>query len=209
MLPRLLIVAVFATLPDTSGTRRRDLDLLSLVDLEKDRVHGQWEREGGALVATASIPASRVLIPYVPPEEYDLTVVAERVDGSDALVIGLASGEAQTAYELDGYVSSGHISGFEVLDKLWANRNESARPGAVFENGRAGTVVVSVRRRRITVLVDRKQVMDWTGDFSRLGVRGDYVVPEKRALFIGAYNCRFRISRMTLRAVSGVGKPLR
>jgi hypothetical protein len=204
-----LSLAALAVLPDSGATARREIDLLALVDLGKDRVRGEWAREEGALVATTSEAASRVQIPYLPPEEYDLTVVAERIEGSDALVIGLASGGAQTAYELDGYVSSGHISGFEVLDGRTANRNESTRPGPVFENGRAGTVVVSVRRGRIAVSVDGNPLLDWSGEFSRLGVRADYVVPEKRALFVGAYACRFRISRMALRGVSGAGKPLR
>jgi len=195
---------------DSSWTAPRAVDLLALVDLSRDRVHGTWEKEKGTLACTRRAPAARVVLPYVPPEEYDLELVAERTGGTDAFVLGLAAGGRQFVHVLDGYTAEGKcLAGFESLDRKWARDNESRRDGQAFVNGMPATVKYAVRKGRIRAWVDGREMLDWTGEFSRLEVRSDYRVSSTETLFIGAYNSEYRFTRILLHPKSDGGKLLR
>ena len=210
VLGALLLVSGAVTSADHSGAVRRKLDLLPMVDLRHDRVHGSWELKDGVLRCTLEEPAARVMIPYLPPEEYDLIVTAERTEGKDAFVMGLASGDAQFVHVLDGYTAEGKcLSGFETLDGLLARSNESTREGQRFANGTPSVLSYSVRRRRVTVAVNGERVLDWKGDFKRLSVRPDYRINNAGVLFVGAYNSRYRITRVSLYPVGLLGRTLR
>ena len=184
--------------------------LLPLVDLKHDLVRGSWEVKGGALECTGKAAAARVMIPYVPPEEYSLVLEAERTEGTDALVVGLSSGDHQFVHVLDGYTAAGKcLSGFEVLDGKQADVNESSREGQSFTNGVRAVVVYTVRKGSVAVGVDGRRILDWKGDFNRLSVRPDYRINNPGTLFIGAWMSRFRISRMWLYPLSPGGRRLR
>lgn len=188
----------------------RGVDLLALIDLKQDRVRGDWTLEKGVLTCTRRMNAARVVVPYIPPEEYDLVIVAERTDGTDALTTGLASGDRQFVHGVDGYTIDGQVlSGFEMLDNKAGRENESRRDGQVFTNGKASVLRYLVRKGHIRFLADGKEILDWKGDFTRLAVRPDYRVSYPGALFIGAWMSQFRVSRMTLYPRSDGGRLLR
>lgn len=206
----ILLVSGAVSFGDHSGAVRRKIDLFPLVDLKHDRVHGSWELKDGALRCTLEEPAARVMIPYLPPEEYDLLVTAERTEGKDAFVMGLANGDVQFVHVLDGYTAEGKcLSGFETLDGLLARSNESTREWRSFTNGTPSVLLYSVRRRRVTVAVNGERILDWRGDFKRLSVRPDYRINNSGALFVGAYNSRYRITRLALYPVGPLGRTLR
>jgi len=89
-----------------------------------------------------------VVVPYLPPEEYALVIEAERTEGKDALIVGLASGDHQFVHVLDGYTAEGKcLSGFELLDR-----------GSILE--RQATVLIShlsdeIARRELRVVEKR------------------------------------------------------
>ena len=195
---------------DSSGPPFRQVDLLALIDLQQDRVRGEWTLEKGILTCTQKIKAARVVIPYIPPEEYDLLIVAERTEGTDALTTGLASGDRQFVHGVDGYTIDGQVlSGFEMLDNKAGRENESHRDGQVFTNGKPSTLRYLVRKGHIRFVADGKDVLDWKGDFKRLAVRPDYRVTHPGVLFIGAWMSQFRVSRMTLYPGTHGGRLLR
>lgn len=195
---------------DHSGPGRCRIDLLRLVDLRHDVVRGTWELKDGVLAGTEAISAARVMIPYLPPREYDLVVEATRTEGSDAFVMGLASGDVQFVHVLDGYSVEGKcLSGFEVLDGKLARSNESTREGRAFENDVPSVLFYSVRKGHVGVSVNRRRVLEWTGEFSRLSVRPDYRINNPGALFVGAWMSKFRITRLALYPLGAPGRTLR
>lgn len=195
---------------DHSLAGKPRVPLLPLVDLKHDLVRGSWEIKEGVLECTAMAPAARVVIPYVPPEEYSLVIEAERTEGTDALIVGLASGDHQFVHCLDGYTAAGKcLSGFELLDGRQADVNDSMRPGHTFSAGKPSVIVYQVRKRRVVVRVNGEEVLDWQGDFKRLSVRGDYKINNSGVLFIGAWMSRFRITRVTLLPLGTGGLRLR
>lgn len=213
---RFSALVLFVTLAAPSEARDsawipvRGIDLLALIDLKKDRVRGEWTLEQSVLTCTRKMTAARVVIPYIPPEEYTLVIVAERTEGSDALVTGLASGDHQFVHCADGYtVDSLVVSSFEMLDNKIGRENESRRDGQVFVNARPSTLRYLVRKGNIGFAADGKEILDWKGDFKRLSVRPDYRVSYPGVLFIGAWMSQFRISKMTLYPRSVGGRLLR
>lgn len=211
---RLFVLSLALSAPsearDSSGTPVRSIELLPLIDPKLDRVRGDWALEAGALVCARKMTAARIVVPYVPPEEYDLVIVAERMDGVDALTTGLVIGDRPVVHGVDGYtIESQVLSGFEMLDGKVGRDNESRRDGQVFTNGVPSTLRYVVRRGRVRFIADGKEVLDWQGDVQRLAIRPDYRTPHPTALSIGAWMSRFRISRMTLLPKSGEGRRLR
>src|SRR5262249_27157828 len=90
--------------PATRATQAGEVDLLALVRLDENVVSGTWKKTNeGALLSPAE-PEARVQIPYAPPEEYDLRVVALR-KSSDfrSFHIGLVAGGRQFLVTLDGF----------------------------------------------------------------------------------------------------------
>ncbi len=194
------------------GGRKGSIDLLKMIDPMKDVVAGEWILEGQSLICKNMVPRARIMLPYIPPQEYDLTLVVERKEGVDALIVGLASGQRQFVHELDGYSSDGHISGFEYLDGKSPNVNTSGTTkGPIFTNNKVSTVVYSIRKGRIAITVDGIQKLNWQGDFNQLSVREDYNVPSKEALFLGAFSSKYSVSKANLTPFvsSDVGKKLR
>ena len=191
---------------DSSWRRSGVVDLLKLIDPARDTVEGTWTLEKGVLVCAEKRSWARLQIPYIPPDEYDLTIVAERVEGLEAINIGLVRGEAQFHSVVDGWKAT--MSGLSTVDGKWANRNETTRRGQLLKNGRSSVVVCSVRKEGVSMTVDGNLIFDWKGDYSRLGNIRPLTVPYRRALYINSFYCVYRFSKMTLKPVSGRGKRL-
>ena len=91
----------------------KPIDLLALVDVEKHVIHGNWHKENGALVSDLA-KAAEIMIPFSPTGEYEITMVTERREGTDALNLGLVVGANQFAVCIDN--SEGRMSGVELID---------------------------------------------------------------------------------------------
>lgn len=183
------------------------IDLLKLLDLKQDVVQGEWVFKEGKLLSGKG-QGTRVQIPYLPPDEYDLTIVAARLEGTDSMNIGLARGTAQFCACIDGWTSTVH--GLSLVDGKLAADNETAkRTGGVLKAGRASTIICSVRREGVAVTVDGRKVIDWKGDTSRLSLYKELAVPNPRALFMATWDTRFLFAKMTLTPISGEGQRLR
>ena len=63
---------------------RRVVNLLSLVDVQRDAVNGVWTIEQRALASDRG-KESRIQFPYQPPEEYDFRIVFTRTAGTDCI----------------------------------------------------------------------------------------------------------------------------
>jgi serine/threonine-protein kinase len=186
------------------------IDLLRLIDPKSDVVSGEWRFEGtGLVLSQTSAPQPRVQVPYAPPEEYDLVVIAERLAGSESLNLGISCRGYSSQVVIDGWPQDGFRSGLHYLDGREGRSNETTHKGRVLQNGKPSMIVCSVRFGMLTVSVDGMQVIDWKGNYSRLSMAKDWVVPDPKALWIGATSSPYRITRMWLMPVSGEGKRLR
>lgn len=175
----------------------KTIDLLALTDPQKNEINGKWQFDGKTLVSP-KIQYARLKIPYSPPEEYVLEIEAVRTKGRNDLAIGLVAGGSQFLVGLDG-MGPGDTSGLHLLDGKGIASNETSRKGRTFSNGKPCSIECTIRKQGIAVTCDGKNVIYWKGNFSRLSLNKDrWSVPDKKSLFIGAWDSVFRISKMKL-----------
>ncbi|MFM8893414.1 MAG: hypothetical protein ACKOTB_17680, partial [Planctomycetia bacterium] len=191
----------------------REVDLLALVDTARDGVSGDWRREArddglpGPLVSPKAFGA-RIEIPFAPPEEYRLTVIAEPLDEPNGLVLGQRSTAGRFLVLLDFLSGKDRAGAIENVDGKNVQTNPSRVDGGLFERGRPAEIVCTVRRSGVEVTVDGRPWIDWRGDAGRLSLSDYWRTPRDEALFLGAYDCRYRFSRVTLTPLAGTGRPL-
>ena len=183
------------------------VDLLRLIDPKRDAFLGEWSFDGKALVCGQPIMCARLQVPYEPPEEYDLTVVAERKEGSHVLYVGLAGPAFQGYVGIDDW--RGTVTGIARVDGKTTKDNETAVPGKIFTNDRPCTIVCAVRKDSITVTIDGRKVTSFKGGMTRISNDPLLAMPNRRALWIGATDCRFVISKIQLKPLSTPGKATR
>lgn len=188
---------------------RETIDLLKLVDPKKDTVAGEWVLDGGTLVCRKEVEAARLQIPYIPPEEYDVLLVAERKWGDEAINLGLSKGTIQFHVVVDGFAEDGYMSGLSVIDGKLAWKNETTRKGGLLTNDRASVIECAVRKTGVKMSVDGQTIFDWSGDFNRLTNFDMLKVPNPKAIYVSGWGSRYRFSKLTLTAVTGKGERLR
>lgn len=186
---------------------REEIDLLHLINLDETPHTGEWDIRDGRLLAPRHA-AARVEIPYEPPAEYRLTVIAEPLDAANGLILGQRSGDNRFVVLLN--YANGEIpsSALENID----GRNVDTGPTTVrrrlFERGRPSQIICTVRTDSVTVAVDGRDVLHWQGDVSRLSLSDYWATPAENALFVGAFNCSYRFQRIGLTPISGEGRVL-
>jgi serine/threonine protein kinase len=178
------------------GTSSDSIDLLALIDVARDLVNGDWKRENAALVSPKR-PDARLLLPYSPGGDYELTLIAERVSGTQSLVVGLVIGGRQVALTLDGY--GGETAGLADLDQHDAASNESTRRGRRLPPGQPHTIVCTVHGSRVRVTCDGQEALAWSGDAARLSNSKFWEVPDERRLYLGAQESEFKFTRVEVR----------
>ncbi len=177
-----------------------EMDLLRDIDVKKHGVSGDWQREEGSLLSPKQYGA-RIELPATIPEEYQLNVIVEPLDEPNALTLGQRSGSNRFLvllnYQADGTTKNAieNIDGSNV-------GNETTNSIKVFEKNRTSQVICTVHKNGVETTVDGVRVINWKGDPSQLSLSEYWATPNPEHLFIGAYDCRYRILRATLRPIA-------
>lgn len=185
------------------------VDLLELVDPEKDRVQGKWGRDK-SILESSKTPGARVELPYQAPEEYELVVVAEPLDEPNGLILGQRSGNHRFLVLLN-YANGDQVpvSALENVDGKSVMKNTTTVQRRLLVKGRPSQIVCTVRKQSVTVTCDGYEVISWQGDSKQLSLSDYWKTPTEQAMFLGAYDCRYRFHRVTLTPLGGNGKKLR
>lgn len=183
------------------------VNLMKLIDLKKDALSGTWTVDGNSLVSPAG-DNRRLQIPYDPPEEYDLKIVAARRGGPNAaLIMGLVGGNRQFCMDLDGW--DGSTGGLALMDGKGGNANETTFRTKVFSDDGAKTLVWQVRKDKVVFSADGRKLLEWKADYRRLSNPAVYVFPSKRALYLVTWYAGVHFRQILLFPVSGQGQKLR
>ena len=190
------------------GRPEGGIDLLKLIDPRRDAVKGVWELREGVLSCQPG-DWVRLEIPYTPPDEYDLTIVATRVSGDDGLFFGLVYGNVHWTLSFDSQPWAGYITGIGCVDSvhLGAPGNPTKTVGRVLVNGKPAVFAFKVRKSGMTAAVDGKERIAWK-EYGRLSTRTEWMMPNARALMLGAWESEIRFSRVLLVPVAGSGSRL-
>jgi hypothetical protein len=181
------------------------LDLLKRVELPRDAIDGSWVLDERGLSLARTKSGARVQLRYAPPEEYDVAVAVEYVDGAQGFYVGLPCGPARTAAAFNNWPGRGCPSGLSVLDMALPFENESGVPGRAVPAEGTHDLLLSVRRNSIAARIDGRVVFEWSGNARRLGVELRLDVPHPRTLFLALDDARYVFRRVTVTPRSGRG----
>ena len=85
--------------------------------------------------------------------------------------------------------------------------NETTFTGSLFRKDRLSQVIVTVRAKSVTMSVDGQTIVRWQGTGGQLSLSDYWATPDERALFVGSYQCRYRVHRMTVEQLSQQAPP--
>ena len=154
------ITAVNPT-PPTLTDQARTIDLLALADPTRDAIFGTWRRIDGALVSDNAGAwadgqgASRLALPYHPPEEYDYRVVFTKRSGLHCVSQIFVARNQAFAWVMGGWGNT--IFAFENVRGLHGNdvgNTTRVQQASCLVNGQRYESLLRVRRDGTTALLD-------------------------------------------------------
>ena len=174
-------------------------NLLTAIDLKRDAISGPWIEAGGVLVSPNERNACVVLPVEFIPEEYQLTIEAERVSGTNNLSLFLVYGGKEAHVVLDSDAKGVICSGLNVLNGKMVDQNLTTWRKSVLPRGKRVTVVCTVRKNGIRVEADEQKMFDWNGDPGSLSHDPNWTAALPKGKFaIGSWESVFKVSRISL-----------
>ena len=180
----------------------RAINLISLIDAEKDTVHGNWKVSDGQLTCARS-SYGRLRIPYQPSEEYDFRIEYTRTGGE-----GVAQLLTHAGHEF-AFIGGamGKNYGFDLIGGRGVNSSKLTVKFAMpVADGKRYSMVIKVRKKSVAAYLDGKLLVEHKTDYSDLKIYDAWSVGEG-ALGIGSTQPT-TFHAIDLIEVSGVGKML-
>jgi hypothetical protein len=108
-----------------------DVDLLSLIDPQRDAVSGDFRLDDGTLVFSGS-QATYLNFEVDLPEQYELLMAVARTQGNESLNLGIHVGGATTMIVIEGWRRG--INGINKVDGRIAENNVTSNTFPVFDD---------------------------------------------------------------------------
>jgi hypothetical protein len=183
------------------------INLLKLVDLNKDTLSGTWTMKGDKVVSDNSI--ARLELPYEPPAEYDLKVTFSRNEGGADVFLTLTKNNRSFNWTM----ASGQIwFGFGVYKGIWvpdAGCQGSIAVPSGLTNNKVQTTIVQVRKDGLKGFLDGKLLKELSSPYSDLQSHGQLRMRTENILGVGSYNSSTTFHKIELVEISGKGKKTR
>ena len=157
---------------------------------------GEWDVADGVLVSPKQFGA-RLQIPVRFPQQYRVIALVEPLDQPNGLLLGLKSGDNRFATLFSFRGGDAVRSAVENIDGRNVG-NETTYTGEVFAQAQVSVVIVDVTEGGVRMQVDGQLIADWRGSSQQLSLSEYWATPNPDALFIGAYDCRYRIHQLKL-----------
>ncbi len=178
------------------------VDLIDLADLTKHDAAVRWKKEGDVLKVDGGKNYAPLLLRYLPPEEYELQIIIDRIPGGDdCFEVGTVFGDHRCFMVID----TGGVTGIAYLDGKF-------RGNETMGHNHIGADPVDLRlivkKTGVTLTADGKEVSKYTGKADRLSEGGPSEI-EVGALYLSAApNAGFHVKSLRLKVISGKGKIL-
>lgn len=175
-------------------------DLLGQIDPGTAWAQGRWTLEDGRLTSPKEYGA-RIELPTATLTAYRMTVIVEPLDEPNGLILGHRIADQRFATLFSFPSDDQFLNAIENVDGQNVG-NETTIARAVFRRNQLSQVIVDVTDRGVTMSVDGHTLVSWRGQPDRLSLSDYWKTPDDRALFLGAYDCRYRFHRITVQPVS-------
>jgi serine/threonine protein kinase/dipeptidyl aminopeptidase/acylaminoacyl peptidase len=183
------------------------IDLLPLVEPARDAVSGAWVRSGSEVHSTGKATA-RIVVPYEPPDEYDLRLAFTPLGETPDLNLYLTASRRTFRWLVGGYrntvVGAAFLDGQQAIDAVVPR---IVRPQGFLRTGVRHVMVVRVRRDRLSADLDGASVLDGKVEYARLSCGPDQALPGGATMGLLSSDCPTRFHRLELLPVTGRGAP--
>lgn len=186
----------------------KSMDLLSLVDLQRDAGLGNWKKVTDGIACENPAGGNVLQLPYEPPEEYDFEIEFTTTGEGNNVNQYLAAGGQMFAWKLNSHRVTPPLYGFELLDGKFAKDFKEAAtqiPEAIVDGQRYRSTV-EVRRGSLRTLLDGKELVKWSGDFKRLSMETATPMKHPGRIGIGSWRRPVTFHSITVREIAGKGK---
>ena len=133
----------------------RSIDVIAMLDLQRDRVHGQWEKRNRELHALTGGLVPRLHIPYLPPAEFDIDMAWTQPDVRNEIWVSITIDEQNISFN----VGKGY-AGFEEIDneRFTDSDNQSRFELGKLEPNKKYSLKLQVRKQGLRGFVNGKPV---------------------------------------------------
>ncbi|MFA7006429.1 MAG: hypothetical protein WC429_20475 [Verrucomicrobiia bacterium] len=184
---------------------RNAINLLPVIDPQKDAVAGTWTFQNGEL-AVGNTPFARLEIPYEPPEEYDFRITFTRLAGQEGVTQILTKSGSPFAWCV-GF-DSNTIGAFGMINGRMGGSPDNptrVRRDAWIENKRLYTMVVAVRNDGLKAFLNDELITQWKTDYSDMGIYSNWQLRNPKRLGVAASRSETLFHRIEVREVTGKG----
>ena len=180
------------------------INLLPIIDPEKDKVAGKWALEKGALVSSGE-GEERIQIPYQPPEEYDYRITFTKT-GTNCVIQIMPGMETPFIWAMDakGLYTFRYLKGTGI----GSNKTSVQKPPGIKDNHRY-TSLLRVRKNGVDALVENKQMTQWETDYSDVADGPWWALKNKKLLGLGTGASKTVFHTIEVKEVTGSGTFLR
>ncbi len=182
------------------------INLLQLIDTDKDAVDGKWTLDQTGLSCDGS-GDPLIEIPFRPPVEYDFRIEFTRNSG-DSCIVQNATHRGH-AFQLYMGGAGNTVIGLNQVRGVYAfegNATTTRQPG-VFKNGQRYRVVLQVRKDGVTAMIDGKVVVRYKTNYSDLSLPQAGKLPDD-ALGLGTHESATTFHSIELLEVTGSGRSI-
>lgn len=184
--------------------KSNEINLLALVDPNKDAPSGRWTLKDGEL-ASDGAGWARIQLPYQPPDEYDLRMTFTRVGGTSGVFIVLANSQHQFLWAMGDWNNT--VFGFEVIKGDWDNKNPTTLKRGM-ETGKKHSCTVKVRKDSVAVIFDEAPLIEYKTDFTDWSMDPAWSIRNNRALGVGSRDSPTVFHSIEVVEISGPGTTL-
>lgn len=182
----------------------RAINLMPLIDTQKDAVSGTWVLEGGKLKSDSSRQA-RLQITYEPPRDYGFRIVFNCSGGIPTVGQYVSRGRSSAALWIMGAAGNSQFAFLTGSKNIVNNLNKKDAKGCL-EIGRDHTSVVQVHWKGATAYLDGKLITRWAAESSDTTLGRPWNMPDQRLLGIATDGTTVTFSKIELLEISGKGK---
>ena len=158
---------------ENSSAKGQAIDLLALIDVQRDTVKGEWKKEGGELNSN-NVTNARIKLPWNPPEEYDLRVSFTRKKNGPDIVVILPRGDQSMMLLMGGWNNT--ITGFEKINGKRANDNPTTVKQTLPVDKKFD-LVLQVRRQTVRAFVNGTFLTEYRSELGKTALNDDWVLP--------------------------------
>jgi hypothetical protein len=200
------------SLPDTKTNvanekNYRRLDLLKLVNTDKDCPRGTWSLGDGVLNCS-SRRGAHIEFPYIPPAEYDYRIQFKRLSGDQAIEPICAFQGHQFSFCLGGWTNS--ISEFRSINgNSKVNDTAVKKTGWIVDN-KSHELIITVRENSLEAIIDGKSITKCKPNYTTMDLLPFMAQRNKDSIGLYLFGaCKICIEAAEIIEISGEGKHLR